>query len=112
GKIEESLFYNPRGIYLDKEGNLLIADSANHCIRKIDISNGIVTTIAGNGRGFKDGNSVSEAKFHYPRFLVVYNDIIYVADTFNDVIRKIDNGIVSTIATGFNEPFGITIDNN
>ena len=114
GKRGESLFNKPRGICLDKEGNLLVADSYNHCIRKINISNGIVTTIAGNGKsGFRDGNSLSEAKFNGPCNLVFYNDIIYVADTWNHAIRKIYNGIVSTIATGFScPPHGITIDNN
>src|SRR6185503_14260252 len=113
GKIGESLFNFPRGICLDKEGNLLVVDSGNHCIRKINISNGVVTTIAGNGKGgHKDGNSLSEAKFNEPSSLALYNDIIYVSDTWNHAIRKIYNGIVTTIATGFKKPYGITIDNN
>ena len=106
---------DPQGICLDKEGNLLVADSGNNCIRKINISNGMVTTIAGDGksgiRGYKDGNSLSEAQFYVPSSLALYNDIIYVADTENNAIRKIHNGIVSTIATGF-KSYGITIDNN
>ena len=88
-------------------------DSGNHCIRKINIFNKIVTTIAGNGkRGFKDGNSLLEAQFNHLSSLVIHNDIIYIANTYNDAICKIENGIVSTIATGFNYPHGITIDNN
>src|ERR1700748_3633224 len=105
GKRGESLFNKPRGICLDKEGNLLVADSGNHCIRKINNFNGIVTTIAGNGKkGYKDGNSILEAQFNYPSSLALYNDIIYVADTWNHAIQKIHNGKVSTIATGFNYP--------
>lgn len=113
GILEESLFNYPRGICLDKEGNLLVADCENHCIRKINTLNGIITTISGTGEnGLQDGNSLLEAKFNYPSSLAIYNDIIYVSDTNNHVIRKIYNGIVSTIATGFNTPYGITIDNN
>src|ERR1700748_3093804 len=90
GKRGESLFYNPRGICLDKEGNLLVADYGNHCIRKISNSNKTVTTIAGNGNyGIADGNSLSEAQFNCPCSLALYNDIIYVADTENKAIRKI-----------------------
>ena len=62
--------------------------------------------------GFVDGNALTEAKFNYPSSLAINDDIIYVSDTCNNAIRKISHGIVSTFATGFNYPYGITLDNN
>ena len=112
GKLSESLFNFPRGLCFDKEGNLLVADCWNHCIRKISINNGMVTTIAGCGEGFVNGNALTEAKFNTPSSLAINDDIIYVSDTNNNAIRKISHGIVSTFATGFYSPFGITLDNN
>ena len=112
GKLSESLFNHPQGICFDKEGNLLVADTWNNCIRKISTDNGMVTTIAGCGEGFVDGNALTEAKFNNPFSLAINDDIIYVSDTGNNAIRKISHGIVSTFATGFKFPSGITLDNN
>jgi len=112
GKLSEALFNYPRGLCFDKEGNLLVVDCGNHCIRKIDLNNEIVTTIAGCGEGFVDGNALTEAKFNGPSYLAINDDIIYVSDTGNNAIRKMSRGIVSTFATGFNLPYGITLDNN
>jgi hypothetical protein len=57
----------PKGIALDSSGNLYIADSQNHVIRKID-SQGIITTIAGNNTaGYSgDGGTATAAKLNYP----------------------------------------------
>ena len=67
GKSSESLFNRPEGICLDKEENLLVVDSNNNCIRKIDTTNGMVTTIAGCMRaGFVDGDALTEARFEWP----------------------------------------------
>ncbi|MEG8984253.1 hypothetical protein VCS94_19555, partial [Acinetobacter baumannii] len=81
-------------------GQLYIADSGNHAIRKID-QNGEVTTIAGSGlMGLKDGKS-KDAMFHEPQDIAVTKDgILYVADTLNHVIRRISpDGEVMTIGT-------------
>ena len=64
GDVQEAQFNEPRGIAIDKEGNLYIADVNNHRIRKVDTKLNIVTTIAGSGKGYKDGilwkpNSIS-----------------------------------------------------
>jgi YVTN family beta-propeller protein len=116
---------NPHGIFRDGSGNIYIADTGNQRIRKIDI-NGNVTTIAGSGNyNFANGNGTN-ASFANPGALVADNaGNIYVADTGNQRIRKIDtNGEVTTIAgnnsqsfsegngasASFSNPFGITID--
>lgn len=56
GDVQEAQFNEPRGIAIDKEGNLYIADVNNHRIRKVDTKLNIVTTIAGSGKGYKDGD--------------------------------------------------------
>lgn len=100
GQGERAFFNRPSGIAVDGNGQLYIADSGNHAIRKID-QNGEVTTIAGSGlMGLKDGKS-KDALFHEPQDIAVTKDgILYVADTLNHVIRRISpDGEVMTIGT-------------
>ena len=91
----------PRGVFVDSAGNVFVADTSNHRVRKIDTA-GIVTTIAGNGvADFSgDGGPASAASLHYPTGIFVHSDgTIYIADSFNDRIRKIDpTGTITTIA--------------
>lgn len=98
-------FYRPRGLAFDRDGNLYVADTGNHSIRKIS-PNAMVSTLAGNGRsGFVDGaNSV--AQFNHPTALIMHQDALYSADTFNHSIRKITlAGEVTTIAGDGQEGF-------
>jgi sugar lactone lactonase YvrE len=93
-------FCNPQGIALDQAGNLFIADTRNHTIRKIDPS-GLVTTVAGHAGtcGSADG-AAANAMFCEPRDITVdrWNNV-YVADTGNSTIRMIDpKGQVTTLA--------------
>ena len=119
-------FNKPTGITSDGN-NLYVAEYSNHIIRKIVISSGEVTTIAGqNSTGSNDGTGTA-AKFHYPHDLTTDGTNIYVSDYSNDTIRKIviSTGEVTTFAgvagspgfingTGtearFEEPWGITTD--
>jgi sugar lactone lactonase YvrE len=118
-------FSSPRGVAIDNDGAIIVADTYNHRIRKID-SNGEVSTIAGSTEGYADGTGTN-AQFRNPYGVAIDNDgSIIVADSLNDRIRKIDsNGEVSTIAgstegyadgTGtnaqFNGPNGVAIDND
>jgi sugar lactone lactonase YvrE len=83
-------FNHPKGVAVDGSGNLYIADTQNNAIRKITTA-GVVTTIAGTGvAGASDGNGGS-ATFNKPMGLSVNSagTIIYVADTGNNLIRKI-----------------------
>lgn len=90
---------DPVGLAIDRDGNLLVADAWSHVIRKIDGSGGM-STVAGLAgvSGSVDG-PVGSARFSAPEGVAVDSDgAIYVADTANHTIRKIVNGIVSTVA--------------
>lgn len=91
----------PSGIALDAQGNLYVADTGNHAIRKIS-AQGMVSTLAGNGSpGFADGTA-AQARFNGPMGVAVGADgRVYVADTWNDRIRVIaTDGTVTTLAGG------------
>jgi sugar lactone lactonase YvrE len=92
GPADTSLFWNPLGLAADWQGNVYVADAANHAVRKISPS-GLVTTLAGNGvPGHADGTG-SEASFHWPSDVAVdAAGNVYVADTLNHAIRKITPG--------------------
>ncbi|MBR5467767.1 MAG: S-layer homology domain-containing protein [Firmicutes bacterium] len=90
-------FNGPTGITTDDEGNLYVSDTQNNVIRKID-TKGRVTTFAGTKKeGYKDGE-VKKATFNQPTGIDWYNGALYVCDTGNQRIRKIENGKVTTFA--------------
>jgi len=78
-----------------------VADTSNHCIRKIDIANNVVTTPYGVGltSGYVNGTG-AESRFNTPNGLFLNDSDLYVADSGNNCIRKIDlvTGVVSTFA--------------
>lgn len=83
---------SPWGILLDKDDNLLIADSNNDAIRKVG-SDGIIQTIAGNGQeGYEgDGGPARSAKLNTPQSLAVdAQGRIYIGDEHNDAIRVVE----------------------
>lgn len=96
----EAKLCKPSGVCVDKQGNIYIADTGNHCIRKI--KDGIIYTIAGNGKaGYSgDGCKAIFAKLSRPGGIVTDNmGNLYTNDYGNNVIRKIDvNGFISTVA--------------
>jgi sugar lactone lactonase YvrE len=94
---------SPTGLALDTQGNLYLADTHNHRIRRIDAATGIITTTAGTGApGFSgDTTASTTATLNLPHGITV--DAVgnlYVADTQNHRIRRIDatSGIITTIA--------------
>ncbi len=96
-------FTYPSGVAVDTNGNVFVADSNNHLIRKITAS-GVVTTLAGatgigSSAGYADGTGAA-ARFNYPSSVGVdANGNVYVADTRNQVVRKITaDGMVTTVA--------------
>lgn len=103
GRATEAGFDRPTGMALDSQGNLYIADSNNNAIRRVD-QQGVVITIAGIGKkGFKgDGGLASKALLAGPEGICVSRSgatMIYVADTLNCRIRRIDgNGKITTVA--------------
>ena len=98
-------FRIPRGMDVDSAGNVYVADTNNHSIRKI--TGGAVSTLAGTrGSGFAEGDPLTEAMFRTPWDVAVYESsgktYVYVADTDNNRIRKItieSNGDVGDVGT-------------
>lgn len=99
GPGAQAMFNTPSGIAIDALGNLYVADTGNNAIRKV-APDGTVNTLAGSGvAGTADGKG-REAQFNGPVGVAVGDDgVVYVADTYNDAIRRIaPDGTVSTIA--------------
>ncbi|HXG85198.1 MAG TPA: hypothetical protein VNI84_14350 [Pyrinomonadaceae bacterium] len=103
-------FDTPSAIVFDDKGDLIVADSGAHTIKKVNIETGETEVIAGveNNSGFSDGEANS-ALFNAPVGVAVgEGGKIFVADTYNDKIRVIENGRVSTVAgseQGFADDF-------
>ncbi|MEP6962980.1 MAG: IPT/TIG domain-containing protein [Acidobacteriota bacterium] len=95
-----ALFY-PQSIALDSAGNLYIADTYNHRIRKVS-SAGIMSTYAGSlGAGFRgDNGPATSASLNYPRGVAVdASGNVFIADSMNSRIRMVtENGVIRTIA--------------
>ena len=93
----------PFGVALDRTGNLYIADSNNHRIRRVDTA-GVINTIAGNGElGYSgDGALAVHARLFQPSGLAVDDaGNLYFADAPNQSVRRVDaNGTITTIAGG------------
>jgi sugar lactone lactonase YvrE len=122
---------DPAGrIAFDREGNLFVADTGNHRIRKIDVT-GIISTVAGNGVAdyAGDGGPATQASLDNPVDIAIgSDDSLYIADTYNHCIRRVtSDGVIDTIAgsctkRGFagdgerptaallNRPYGIALD--
>ena len=91
GRAREALFNSPRQICIDEDRNMYIADSENHCIRKIVMSTGYVSTFAGTPQvpGYANGTG-DVAQFDTPVGLVMSKEgILYVGDRRNRAIRRI-----------------------
>ncbi|NVO32359.1 NHL repeat-containing protein [Hymenobacter lapidiphilus] len=103
GPAATAAFNGPRGVAVDADGTLYVADTGNHCIRQVKA--GVVTTLAGTVHpalgglhGFADGPAAA-ARFSSPYGVAVdAQHNVYVADTENHRIRKISGGVVSTLA--------------
>jgi len=97
----------PSGLAIDKNGNLCIVDQNNNVIRKVG-SDGIISTVAGNGYGAGkyigghsgDGGNATSAELNEPSGIAVdVSGNLFIAEVGNEDIRKVNtNGIISTVA--------------
>jgi uncharacterized protein (TIGR03437 family) len=102
GPAVSAMLNGPQAVAFDANGNLIIADTQNRVIRKVDTF-GVITTIAGTGtvEGYSgDGGPATQALLHQPVDLAVDSaGSIYFADSSGQRIRKIaSNGIITTVA--------------
>ena len=99
GSATEAGLGAPNGVAADTSGNVYIADTLNNAIRKV--SNGVITTVAGNGiSGYSgDNGPAASANLNSPYSVAVdTSGNLYIADTVNNVIREVANGVIATIA--------------
>jgi sugar lactone lactonase YvrE len=90
----------PASVAVDAAGNIYVADTGNHRIRKV-APGGIISTVAGNGNlGYTgDGVAATTSSLFFPQGVAVDNaGNIYIADTRNDRIRQVSAGIITTFA--------------
>jgi uncharacterized protein (TIGR03437 family) len=101
GRAVVAQLNSPAAISFDARGNLYIADTFNHLVRKVSAA-GIITTVAGTGApGFTgDGGPATSATLNFPSGVAVDGaGAIYIADTWNQRIRMVDTaGVIHTIA--------------
>jgi large repetitive protein len=133
GKATSANLDLPSSITADGAGNLYIADSAHNRIRKVTAATGIISTIAGNGNASYQGDNgpANLATLDTPSGITIDGaGNLYIADTGNNVIRKITaaTGIITTVAgdgtagangdggratsAKLNAPWGVTVDNS
>ena len=118
GSAAAASLNQPHGIALDAAGNCYIADVQNNRVRRVDASNGTISRFAGNeGQGFSgDGPATSESLFLPYGVAVDGSGTVYIADTFNNRIRRVDalTGVMSTVAgnglRGFSGDEGLAVD--
>lgn len=103
GPATEALLNFPSAVAVDEQGNLYIADTMNHRIRRVDGTTGMITTVAGTGqpRFSGDGGPAVAAALNEPSAVVVdRKGRLYIADQSNNRVRVVDleTGIIRTIA--------------
>src|SRR5216684_847093 len=117
----------PNGIAVDGGGNLFIADSQNNRIRRVDFNTHVITTVAGSGNQYNgigffggytgDGGPASSALLNFPVAVAVDGGgDLFIADSNNNVIRKVENspqhiittyaGGAATVCAGATDPIG------
>ena len=129
GQATNAQLIEPYDVALDGRGDLFIADSGNNRIREVNLSTGVISTVAGDGtRGFTgDGGLAVSAELGFPAGVAVDSQgNLFIADTGNNVIREVNHtsGNITTLAGGgsslgdggqaasanVGQPFGLALD--
>ena len=101
GQAVDASLNSPAGVAVGIGGRILIADSGNNRIREINTA-GVITTVAGTGDAgyLGDGGPATSAALDSPQGIVVdAEDSLFIADTLNDRIRRVDvDGLITTVA--------------
>lgn len=111
GPAIQAALRDPSGVSLDGAGNLYISDTGNDVVRKVDAQTGVITTVAGTGAADYTGDNGPGTSATLDEPWGITADPagnVFIADTANHVIRKLDRyGIITTVAgTGFKNPDG------
>lgn len=126
GPATSAKLNSPWGVAVDSNRNLYIADTNNHCIRKVDLTSNNISVIAGSDSGTPDysgdGGQATDAKLAVPSGVAVDSQgNIYIAEYYNNCIRKVNSeGIISTfvgnkgsaIYADLKGPRGVAIDSD
>lgn len=107
GPANVALLNQPTGVAVDSEGRIFISDTGNHRVRVVNAA-GVIGTVAGNGNAayFGDGSRAVDAALHSPGGIAVDAEgTLYIADTLTHRVRKVQHGIIDTVA-GRGQGFG------
>jgi sugar lactone lactonase YvrE len=109
GPATEASLYGPWGLAVDEAGNLYIADYVNDRIRKLTVSTGVISTVAGGGDSPGDGGPATHARLNAPYAVAVDGGgNLYIADADIQRIRRVSaaTGCISTILVGGTDGLG------
>ncbi len=118
GAATSAELQTPSSVAMDAAGNLFIADQSNNRIRKVD-TNGVITTVAGNGAGTPyqgtysgDNGAATNAGLNQPYGVCLdATGNIFIADTGNNRVRKVDtNGIITSVTSSLSSPRGVWVN--
>ncbi len=107
---------SPRGVAIDSAGNIYIADTDNNRIRKVDLTTGVITTIAGGGTNSPGDNApATSAMLDHPWGIAIHETgTIWFAesglDTGQGRVRRILSGTITTIPGSFSAPSAVAVD--
>jgi sugar lactone lactonase YvrE len=102
GLATEATLGGVAGLAVDSSGHLYISELVGQRVRQVNLATGMITTVAGNGiPGFSgDGGPATEAQLNFPRGIAVDDNYLYIADSCNHRIRRVDKrtGAITTVA--------------